>query len=172
MKSKGIILAMLLVFPLLPLTAQEQADTAYVFRFVPREDMFYVPFGENGKELQRLGACVERYKEDILAGRTPLHVDGYCSSAATGKENLAIARTRSNRVKSELIVRSGLIESCFVTRNHSGGGDYVTVRIVVPIIIKKKETPTTTLTDTIPVTENGKRMEETVSEPVAANDTV
>lgn len=163
---------MLLIFPLLPLTAQEQADTAYVFRFVPREDMFYVPFGENGKELQRLGACVERYREDILAGRTPLHVDGYCSSAATGKENLAIARIRSNRVKSELIVRGGLTESCFVTHNHSGSGDYVTVRIVVPIIIKEKETPTTTLTDTISAAESGKRMEEIVSEPVVANDTV
>lgn len=138
MNLKKPILTLLLMLSLLPLSAQEQADTSYVFRFQAGNDMFYVPFGENGMELQRLGACVERYKEDILAGRTPLHVDGYCSSAATGKENLAIARTRSNRVKSELIVRSGLTESCFITHNHSGSGDYVTVCLTV--IVRAEQT--------------------------------
>ena len=42
-----------------------------------------------------------------------------------------MARIRSNRVKSELIVRQGLREDCFVTRNRAGGGDVVTVRIAV-----------------------------------------
>ena len=35
-------------------------------------------------------------------------------------------------MKSELIIRQGLTEACFVTKNHSGSGDYVTVRISVP----------------------------------------
>lgn len=51
MNARRIILTLLLVLSLLPLSAQEKADTSYVFRFVPHEDMFYVPFGENGKEL-------------------------------------------------------------------------------------------------------------------------
>ena len=43
-----------------------------------------------------------------------------------------MSRVRSNRVKSELIVRQKLTEDCFITKNHSGSGDYVTVRIVIP----------------------------------------
>lgn len=137
---KKMILALLFLSVLLPLVAQERTDTAYVFRFVPGRDMFYVPYGGNDKELARLQTCVERHKTNILSGETPLHVDGYCNSAATEKENLSIAKTRSNRVKSELITHNGLTESCFITRNHSGGGDYVTVRLVVPVTDNKAET--------------------------------
>lgn len=151
MNWKKTTLTLFFVLSLMPLAAQEQGaalpaanttsatDTTYVFRFVPREDMFYVPFGGNDRELARLEACVKRHKEDILAGNIPLHVDGYCNSAATGQENLSIAKTRSNRVKSELITHSGLTEACFITRNHSGGGDYVTVRLVVPVTDSKAE---------------------------------
>ena len=116
---------------LLPLSAQEKADSVYTFRFVPEDDMFYVPWNGNGNELSRLAACVERYREEILDGRMPLRVDGYCSSFDSEAENLATAKTRSNRVKSELIVRQKLTEECFITKNHSGSGDYVTVRIVI-----------------------------------------
>lgn len=140
MKSKGIILTVLLVFPLLSLSARDRTDTTYVFRFTAGKDMFYVPYNGNDRELARLEACVERHKKDILAGKTPLHVNGYCNSAATEQENLAIAKIRSNRVKSELITRSGLTEVCFITRNHSGEGDYVTVRLVVPVTDNKAET--------------------------------
>ncbi len=114
-----------------PLSAQEKADTVYTFRFVPEDDMFYVPWNGNGGELSRLAACVERYREEILDGRMPLRVDGYCSSFDSEVENLASAKIRSNRVKSELIVRQKLTEDCFITKNHSGSGDYVTVRIVI-----------------------------------------
>lgn len=139
MKMKRTLLTLLLALSLLPLSAQERTDTAYVFRFVPEKDMFYVPYSGNGEELARLEACVERHKAAILAGETPLHVDGYCGSAASEADNLAIAKLRSNRVKSELITRSGLTEACFVTHNHSGEGDYVTVRLVVPVATDKAE---------------------------------
>lgn len=141
MNARRIILTLLLVLSLLPLSAQEPTDTSYVFRFVPRGDMFYVPFGENGKELQRLQECVERYKTDILAGKIPLHVDGYCISVSTKAENLAVAKTRSNRVKSELITRSGLVEKCFITRNHATDGNFVTVRLAIPA---EKDVPDST----------------------------
>lgn len=141
------VLTLLLALFLLPIAAQEQTerinrtdtvtDTTYVFRFTAGKDMFYVPYSDNDKELARLESCVEKHKDNILAGKTPLHVDGYCNSTATEKENLAIAKIRSNRVKSELIIRSGLTESCFVTRNHAYGGDYVSVRPVVPMTDNK-----------------------------------
>ena len=129
MNTKRTILTLLLMLSLLPLSAQEPADTSYVFRFVPQEDMFFVPFGENGKELHRLQECVERHKADILAGKIPLYVDGYSVSASTEAENLAVAKNRSNRVKSELITHNGLVEKCFVTHNHATDGNFVTVRL-------------------------------------------
>ena len=122
----------MLLFVLLPLAAQEKPDTVYTFRFVTDKDMFYVPFSGNDKELARLEECVERYRQDILAGKIPLHVDGWCTAGESEADNLAMAKVRSNRVKSELIIRQELTEACFVTKNHSGSGDYVTVRISVP----------------------------------------
>lgn len=117
---------------LLPLSAQEKGDTVYTFRFVSDRDMFYVPYGGNDAELERLMRCVEQYRVDILSGETPLYVDGYSTAGQDEAENLAMSKIRSNRVKSELIVRQQLTEDCFITKNHSGNGDYVTVRIVIP----------------------------------------
>ena len=123
---KKTITGLLLLFVLLTLAAQEKPDTVYTFRFVTDKDMFYVPFSGNDKELARLEECVERYRQEILA------VDGWCTAGESEADNLAMAKVRSNRVKSELIIRQGLTEACFVTKNHSGSGDYVTVRISVP----------------------------------------
>ena len=129
---KITLTGLLLLFALLPLAAQERTDTVYTFRFVTGNDMFYVPWNGNDKELARLEACVERLKERIFAGEIPVRVEGYCTSLGSEVDNLAMAKIRSNRVKSELIIRQGLTEACFVTKNHSGSGDYVTVRISVP----------------------------------------
>ena len=126
------IVTVICVLFLLPLSAQEKPDTVYTFRFVPDRDMFYVPYGGNNAELERLMQCVEQYRADILSGETPLYVDGYSTAGQGETENLAMSKVRSNRVKSELIVRQKLTEECFITKNHSGGGDYVTVRIVIP----------------------------------------
>ena len=111
-------------------SAQEQADTTYTFRFYAGDDMFYL--SGNDKELARMEACVEQLKEGILAGEIPVFVDGYSTSMGSEKENLAIAKIRSNRVKSELIIRQGLKEECFTTHNHATEGDFVTVRLTVP----------------------------------------
>ena len=134
LKLRRFILTLVLAVLLFPLTlaAQEKPDTVYTFRFVTDKDMFYVPFSGNDKELARLEECVERYRQDILAGKIPLHVDGWCTAGESEADNLAMAKVRSNRVKSELIIRQELTEACFITRNHSGSGDYVTVRISVP----------------------------------------
>lgn len=122
----------LLVLLALPLSARQKSDTTYTFRFVPQKDMFYVPWSGNDKELARLLECVENHKADILDGRMPLYVDGYCNSSGSEAADLRTAKIRSNRVKSELIVRCGIKEESFVTKNHADGGDFVTVRLTVP----------------------------------------
>lgn len=113
-----------------PLPAQEKEDSVFTFRFLSGKDMFYSPGMNNGSELTRLFDCVDRYKEMIRDSRLSLHVDGYYKSTGNKAENRRIVRTRSNRVKSELITRKGLKEHNFVTRNHEGSGNYVTVRLL------------------------------------------
>ena len=115
-----------------PVMAQQKADTTYTFRFVPQKDMFYVPWNGNDTELARLLECIEKNKTTILNGRLPLLVDGYCNSLGSEAENLATAKIRANRVKSELIIRAEIKEENFITRNHATEGDFVTVRLTVP----------------------------------------
>lgn len=167
---KKLLAVFVLLAAVLPSFAQERTDTTYVFRFVPGRDMFYVPWQGNDKELARLEACIGTYRNRILDGEIPLRVDGYCNSQKDETANLAVARTRSNRVKSELITRQGLTEKCFVTHNHADSGDYVTVRIIVPIYNKEKETPTDVKTDTATaVTEIEPEETEIVTEPETAD---
>ena len=132
-KIKKTLMSLGLLLALTPLAAQERSDTTYTFRFVPGRDMFYSPWKGNETELMRMEACVAEWKERILKGEIPVYVEGWCSSKQTKKENLAMAKIRSNRVKSELIVRQGLREDCFITKNHTTDGDYVTVSLKVPV---------------------------------------
>ena len=122
-----------------PVIAQQKTDTTYTFRFVPQKDMFYVPWNGNDTELARLLECIENNKTTILDGKLPLLVDGYCNSLGSEAEDLATAKIRANRVKSELIIRAEIKEENFITRNHATGGDFVTVRLTVPV----KETAAT-----------------------------
>ena len=115
-----------------PVIAQQKTDTTYTFRFVPQKDMFYVPWNGNDTELARLLECIENSKATIFDGKLPLLVDGYCNSLGGEAENLATAKIRANRVKSELITRAKIKEENFITHNHATGGDFVTVRLTVP----------------------------------------
>ena len=122
-----------------PVIAQQKTDTTYTFRFVPQKDMFYVPWNGNDTELARLLECIENSKATIFDGKLPLLVDGYCNSLGGEAENLTTAKIRANRVKSELITRAKIKEENFITHNHATGGDFVTVRLTVPV----KETAVT-----------------------------
>lgn len=137
---RKLILSVMLTVAVLLLHAQERRDSVYCFRFVPEKDMFFSPYKGNDVELLRLFDCVERFRSQILSGNMPVHVDGYCKSARTVTACLAVAKKRSNRVKSELITAKGLKEDCFVTNNHSSEGDFVTVRIIVPGDLMKPDT--------------------------------
>lgn len=115
-----------------PVIAQQKTDTTYTFRFVSQKDMFYVPWNGNDTELARLLECIENSKATIFDGKLPLLVDGYCNSLGGEAENLATAKIRANRVKSELITRAKIKEENFITHIHATGGDFVIVRLTVP----------------------------------------
>ena len=135
-KIKTILIIASLLTAVSTFAARQKVDTTYTFRFVPQKDMFYVPLDGNDRELARLLECVRRNKDSILGGSLPLYVDGYCNSLDSEKENLRMAAIRSNRVKSELIVRGGIKEECFITKphakSHAADGDLVIVRLTVP----------------------------------------
>ncbi len=108
--------------------------------------MFYIPYGGNDAELNRLYSFVEEYRAEITTGKIPVYVDGYCASLPTAQENLRTAAVRSNRVKSELITNKGLREENFVTNNHASaykGADGANHRdmVVVTLRIPAKEQP-------------------------------
>ena len=131
-KINFLTLFLWLMTATIPVIAQQKADTTYTFRFVPQKDMFYVPWNGNDTELSRLLGCIENYKATILDGKLPLLVDGYCNSLGSEAENLATAKIRANRVKSELIIRAKIKEENFITHNHATEGDFVIVRLTVP----------------------------------------
>ena len=131
-KINFLTLFLWLMTATIPVIAQQKADTTYTFRFVPQKDMFYVPWNGNDTELSRLLGCIENYKATILDGKLPLLVDGYCNSLGSEARNLATAKIRANRVKSELIIRAKIKEENFITHNHATGGDFVIVRLTIP----------------------------------------
>lgn len=138
-KITFLTLFLLLMTVTFPVIAQQKTDTTYTFRFVPQKDMFYVPWNGNDTELARLLECIGNSKATIFDGKLPLLVDGYCNSLGGEAENLTTAKIRANRVKSELITRAKIKEENFITHNHATGGDFVTVRLTVPV----KETAVT-----------------------------
>lgn len=115
------------------ITAQEQdGSRVLTFRFAATSDRFYDAYQDNHNQIAALIDCIDTHKDAILNGIIPVEVLGYCDSRGSVEANLAMARTRSNRVKSEMITRCGLTEQCFRTTNHSDGGNYVEVRITLP----------------------------------------
>ena len=104
------------------------ADSSYIFNFVQGRNMFYVPYKGNKQALTRLLGIIDRYREDILSGKIIVSVDGYCTDPR-------LAKMRSNRVKTEMILKGGLMEQCFSTTNHREKGDYV--KVTLPLLDKE-----------------------------------
>ncbi|MCL2561078.1 MAG: PorT family protein [Rikenellaceae bacterium] len=141
---KKIIYATLLalVCPVMMATAQQHraADhTKVVFVFQPGDDMFYMRESQpNQAEWARLSDFVNRHKTIIRGGEIKVYVTSYSIALPTAPSNRLLAKTMANRVKSELIVRNGLKEEDFRTRNMAesfeGRAPVVVVEITVPAV--------------------------------------
>lgn len=124
-------------------------DTLVTFRFLPGEDRFFLQGNET--ELNRLYTLVDTYHTEITSGKMPVHVDGYCISLPTAKENLNTAFIRANRVKSELITQKGLKEEAFVTANYARAYHNNKDVVVITLRIPAKKEPETTAVSVEPV---------------------
>ncbi|NDW12076.1 DUF3575 domain-containing protein [Bacteroides sp. 214] len=134
-----LLLQALVAFPQDDNEAQ-QTGTRFSFKFLPENDIFYVPSWNNGQELEKLCELISQHDKKIANGEIPIQVTGYCTSLSEETENLKMAKTRSNRVKTELILRANMREENFRTTNHAtnynGMKDVVIVSITIP---KKKQ---------------------------------
>ena len=128
------LFALLLAMPCYGQSVDDEQVVTFQFR--AKGDLFSISVGDNRSELQRLNDLVKQYRSEIERGEIPVYINGYCSSLSSENENLATARIRSNRVKTQLIVTQKLKESHFITRNQAiaylGNGDIVTVTLRIP----------------------------------------
>lgn len=79
-RMKSILFTLLLSVSLPPLWAQEGTEpsgTSFFFRFVPRNNVFYVPYRGNGAELERLLDSIRVYSREIASGQMYLGVSCY-----------------------------------------------------------------------------------------------
>jgi hypothetical protein len=131
-KNKLIPMNRILITALLSATCSlavqaQQATETVVFKFKARNNMFFLRGNET--EIERLYSFTDRYHAEITGGQMPVRVDGYCS-------DLKIARIRSNRIKSQLIMKKRLKEEHFITRNHAGSHHGEKDVVVVSFIVK------------------------------------
>lgn len=96
-------------------TTTATADTAFVFRFVPQKDVFYVPYADNRTELNRLCTVLQAHIDHLRAGQMYISVSSYAATGNSRTTAQRMAYLRSSRVKSELIQRVGITEEMFVT---------------------------------------------------------
>ena len=109
-------------------------ETQVVFRFVSGNDMFYIPWNDNGARLDSLCERLNPAKFETGSVR----VDGY-------GPNKKIVKIRCNRVKSALILRRGLTESHFTTTNRIGSFNGLSDVVVVTCpFFEQRETDTST----------------------------
>lgn len=139
-KLKRIALAILLAASVSKLSAQENADTTYRFRFLVGNDMFYSPWSGNGTELDRLLSAIDENRTAIADGRMYLLVESYGISGNVQMSADSVAYICRNRVKSELILRGGVKEEHFVTDkvySKPYGGQRNVVIVTLPAGVEK-----------------------------------
>ena len=107
-----------------------------VFRFAPRRCMFWADYKGNAAAIDSLTRSIRQHKFSIESGDIKVRVLGFCSSYDSFKKNLAIAKNRSNQIKSYFIVHEGLKEDHFRTTNSTqrwrGMTDVIAVAYMSP----------------------------------------
>lgn len=112
--------------------------------------MFYVPWNGNDTSLKSLCDVLRENSN----GAGSIYVDGY-------SDTKKLSMIRCNRVKSELIIRTGVTENTFATTNNvgefNGMKDVVVVTVVVPESEKEEIVAATQTTPTAPVKSEEKK---------------
>ena len=129
---------LLLVMSLSPLLAQSSADSVYVFHFIADKEMFYVPWHGNGAMLDSLVRVVVEHRQAIENKQMYLSASSYGSGGNSRKTLLGYLRCQ--RVKSELILRTGIREENFLTDRYIPApfrGEKNVVVVIIPAPLAK-----------------------------------
>ena len=98
--------------------------------------MFWADYKGNAAAIDSLTRSIRQHKFSIESGDIKVRVLGFCSSYDSFKKNLAIAKNRSNQIKSYFIVHEGLKEDHFRTTNSTqrwrGMTDVIAVAYMSP----------------------------------------
>lgn len=92
-------------------------DTTIVFRFAPGSLEFNAPYMGNDEAILVAGQLIDQYRQDIVSGKAYVRIRGFCGSYGSKAENLAVAKERSNHVKSWFILYHGMKEAYYRTFN-------------------------------------------------------
>ena len=141
---KRLLLLSLSALPVLPLAAQEAApDSAYTFRFVRGKETFLVPYRDNAPTLRRIIHRLDSCRSQLRSGYFYVNITGYVPRGTNEAATYRTGYLRNSRVKSELIVRSKLAESMFVTDKvivgTTAGGLTDVVVVTFPAPVEKVE---------------------------------
>lgn len=138
-------------------------ETQVVFRFISGNDMFYIPWNDNGARLDSLCERLDPAKLETGSVR----VDGY-------GPNKKIVKIRCNRVKSALILWRGLTEDHFTTTNRIGSFNGLSDVVVVtcPVLEQRATgTPVTTEREADRQPERQQTVTEKTQEPTQETTT-
>ena len=141
---KRLLLLSLSALPVLPLAAQEAApDSAYTFRFVRGKETFLVPYRDNAPTLRRIIHRLDSCRSQLRSGYFYVNITGYVPRGTNEAVTYHTGYLRNSRVKSELIIRSKLAESMFVTDKvivgTTAGGLTDVVVVTFPAPVEKVE---------------------------------
>ena len=101
--------------------------------------MFWADYRGNRQSIEILRKTIREHKNAVLSGREKVRVLGFCSSYGTVGENLAVAKNRSNQVKSYYIVHEGLKEEHFYTTNSASTWNDDSDIIAIAFIIESAQ---------------------------------
>lgn len=94
-----------------------QVDSAVVFKFKAKSNVFMPAMFGNDKSMKQLKAWTDRYRTELDAGKCHLSVESFCHDFDVPLENQKVAKERSLYVKGYLIKELRLQEKYFQTRN-------------------------------------------------------
>ncbi len=141
---KKILMLLIFAFGLTTVASAQQDDAhTFVFRFNNGYDMFQLYNPDNKDEIDEMHQVIAaEYLELLKEANCYIYVASYGTSAGEGRSAKAVAHVRRNRVKSELIVNSGLKEAMFATDRFYAepyGADklYNVVVVTIPAPIEK-----------------------------------
>ena len=118
-----------------------------IFRFAPEGQLFWADYKDNTIAIRSLSQLIQQHRSAIESEDIKVRVLGFCNTKNSSTENLAIAKNRSNQVKSYFITNKGLKEKHFRTSNSAQAWHNASEIIVLAYLFSTNDESTIPWTD-------------------------